>query len=125
MLKTSLELLNLPLAQVLCLLVLGNLTLDALGDFKCHSGGLLRHRELDEDVCRKMVGRKGSADLKRKLELVLRELIDERVYAEGCLIIAVDAVVHYEELSIWRVDSECLHRFEVPQVNALMEVAVI
>ena len=72
-----------------------------------------------------MVGRESGSDFESELELVLRELIDERVYAERRLVVSIDAVVHDEELAIGRVDDEGPHGLEVPEVHALVKVAVV
>jgi hypothetical protein len=72
-----------------------------------------------------VVCREGRSHFKSELELVLIDLVDEGVNAEGRLVVSVYAIVHDEELSIRGIYYECFHGFKVSQVDTLMEVTVI
>jgi hypothetical protein len=103
-LETALELLDLPFSQLLLLLVLSHVALDAFGYFEGDIGGLSGDGELDEHLGGKVVGREVRSDLESQLQLVLGHLVNERIDPEGRLVVSVDTVVHHQELPIRRVD---------------------
>lgn len=113
MLNTPLELINCPVGTLLRLLILKLLTLDSFGHL---IGNILRiawHWEFNCDSCSKVVGREAAPDFESKLKFEWGLLINEWVNSEGSRIFTIDAVVHHEELTIWRRNSQCLHCFKV------------
>ncbi len=72
-----------------------------------------------------MISRERCSHFESELELILRQLIDERVDSEGSLIVSIDAVVHNKELAVWRINYESSHCFKVSQVHAFVKVTVI
>ena len=60
-----------------------------------------------------------------QLKFILGHLVYEGVNAERSWVLSIDAIIHYEELTIWRLNRHSFHCFEVAYVHTLVEVAVI
>ena len=56
-----------------------------------------------------MVGWEVRTDLESQLQFVLGKFVDEGVDTERGLVVAIYSVVHHEELTVRRVDRQCLH----------------
>ena len=72
-----------------------------------------------------MVLRELCSHLHCQLKFILRHLVYEGVNAERSWVLSIDAIIHYEELTIWRLNCHGFHCFEVAYVYTLVEVAVI
>ena len=125
MFMAALELFDGPLCDLLLRLVLKALSLHSFWQLICGVCSGAWNREANHDLSCEMILRELGSDFDGEPESVARLLIDERVNAERCRVLSVDAVVHDEELAIWRVDRDCLHGFEVSRIDALVEVAIV
>lgn len=121
MLLTSGELLEAPLGHIVHHLVLSMLALHTLGQLERNGGRVSRQRKLSHELSSDLIVRLRGLDLQRELQLVLRQLIDERVDAIRRLIVTVYAIVHDEELTIGRRNGQCAQRIPISRVNALVE----
>lgn len=110
---------------MLLILVFSGLSLGSLRQLKGDACAGSGHCELDGDLGGEVVCREVGSHFRSELQLVGCQLIDEWVDSKRCGVLAIDAVVHDQELSIRWVDRHCLHGFEVSSINALVEVAVI
>ena len=124
-LVATLKLLNGPLSDLLLWLVLEGLALHSFRQLKGDSSGSSRHGEFDTNLCGEVILRELCPHLHCESQLVARVLVNERVNAERCRILPINAIVHDKEFSIGRVDRHSLHGLEVSCVHALVEVAVI
>ena len=106
MLLAAGELLYEPLRLIVESFELSSLSLDALGQFKCTGGRILGHLKLRDDLRGNLVSRLRCLDLESKLQFVWRQLVDVGVQPIGCLVVAVDTVVHHEELTVRWTDSQ-------------------
>lgn len=125
MFQTSLELFDLPLCKWVLRLILCYLTLNTLRDVKRNSRSLFRYWEFNKDLSGKMVCREGCSNFQSKLQFVLSKFVDEWIYSKGGLIVSIDSIVHHKEFSIRWVYYKSFHCFEISQVNAFVEIAII
>ena len=120
-----LELLDRPLCDLLLWLILKRLPLHTLRQFICHIRACAWNWEAHHDLSCEVILRELCANFHRELKLISTFLVNEGVQAERGCILPINAIVHDEELAIWRVDCNCFHGFKVACVNTLVEVAVI
>ena len=100
----TLELFDGPLSHLLLRLVLEALALHALRQLVSHSCRGARHREADAYLSSEVVLGELGAHFDCEAQAIAGLLVDERVDAEGRAVLAVNAVVHDEELAVRRVD---------------------
>ena len=125
MFYSSLEFLDGPFRLFFRRFVLVCLSLYSLWQLKRHICCRSRYWKLYYYLSRKVIWRELRSHLHRELKFILWHLIYEGVNAEWSWILSIDAVIHYEELAIWRLNCHSFHCFEVTYVHTLVEVAVI
>ena len=72
-----------------------------------------------------MVLRKLCPHFNRESELILRNLINERIDSERCRVFSIDTIVHDQEFSIWWINCYCFHCFKITDIHTLVKIAII
>lgn len=125
MFLASLELFNCPRTFLVYLIILIFLAPNTLRYFKVDCLSRLRHTEFNHNCSCKVVLGEISSHFDCECQLVRVNLFYEGINSERSRVFAIYAVVHDQEFSIWGLDSYSLHRFEVPCINTLMEIAIV
>lgn len=125
MLDSTLELLDDPFSFVFSVVVLGNLPLDVFWNLKSAGCSFFGEVKLGSQLgCCLIVGT-SRFYFQSKLKFVLAQLINKWDYSEWCLVVLLYPIVHYQELTVWRIDSQCPHLLKVLSVNAFMKGTVV
>ena len=101
------------------------LPFDALGQFKMNASRSARNCKLHHHLRSEVIRREIGSNLDRELQLIRSQLINKRIDSERCRVLAVNAVVHDQEFTIWRLDGHSAHVLEVARIDTLVEVAVV
>jgi len=119
------ELLYSPHNSLLALTVLPRLTNSADGQFQRRAQSTLWHRNVNEDIVRKVLSRDIHLNLDNNIELLRVDLLHKGQNAERQFEVVCGAIREQNKLAVWRVEDNTAIKLKGICARALVEADVV